>query len=57
MITTITIRTEKQVIEKIIKELQSNTSERGIDAYKYCGIINLKNDPVVIQKMLRDEWK
>ena len=29
----------------------------GIDAYKYCGVINLEVDPMDIQLKLRDEWK
>ena len=30
---------------------------RGIDTRKYCGVIKLKNDPLEIQKQMRDEWR
>ncbi|HEX4373904.1 MAG TPA: hypothetical protein VHZ50_11430 [Puia sp.] len=29
----------------------------GVDALKYCGVITLKEDPLIIQKRLRDEWR
>lgn len=32
-------------------------SSKGVDTHKYCGVIKLKKDPLVIQKELRDEWK
>ena len=57
MVTTINKKMKRQVINKILEDLQRNISERGIDAYKYCGIIDLINDPVSIQKSLRNEWK
>ena len=28
-----------------------------LNAYKYCGIIKLREDPVEYQKKLRDEWR
>jgi hypothetical protein len=32
-------------------------SRKKLDAKKYCGVIKLKEDPLVIQKRLRDEWE
>ena len=30
---------------------------KGFDSYKFCGIIKLKEDPLIIQKRMRDEWE
>ena len=30
---------------------------KGIDTKKYCGVLKLKEDPLVIQKKMRDEWE
>jgi hypothetical protein len=29
----------------------------GVDTKKFCGSIKLKEDPLTVQKSLRDEWK
>ena len=42
---------------KILQLLNKIKTRKGIDAYKYCGVIKLKNDPLQIQKQMRDEWK
>jgi hypothetical protein len=31
--------------------------KKGVDTLKYCGVITLDEDPLVIQKRLRDEWR
>ena len=41
----------------IRKALASIVVQSGIDAYKYCGKVKLKADPLIIQKNLRDEWE
>lgn len=46
----------KSVIKRSLKKVLKADSLKGIDAYKYCGIIQLKKDPIDIQKELRDEW-
>ena len=43
--------------EEFDKKLSSLKSNKGFDSYKFCGIIKLKEDPVVIQKRMRDEWE
>ena len=30
---------------------------KGVDTKKYFGVIKLKEDPLAIQKKMRDEWK
>lgn len=41
-----------------IKRIHRNKNEmrKGVDTVKFCGVIKLKEDPLVIQKKLRDEW-
>ena len=44
----------KQQMQSIDKKLQKKTS---VNTKKYCGIIQLKQDPLDIQKQLRDGWQ
>ena len=30
--------------------------KKGVDTRKFCGLLKLKEDPLAIQKRLRDEW-
>lgn len=53
MITVIKKGSNKTHIDKLLnKALQT----KGVDTRKYCGVISLKEDPLVIQKRMRDEW-
>ncbi len=47
---------DKAQIQKLIDKLSKASNLNGIDAYKYCGIIKLKESPNNIQKRLRNEW-
>ena len=47
----------KKNIRLLLKRLQDSRSQKGIDAYKYCGTIKLQLDAMIIQKELRNEWK
>jgi len=41
-----------------IKTALSNIKNaEGFNAYKHCGVLVLKNDPLKIQKEMRDEWE
>jgi hypothetical protein len=40
-----------QTITKKLKKIS------GVDTKKYCGVINLKEGPLTIQKQMRDEWR
>jgi len=43
---------------KYNKNLQTLENElQGLDAYKYCGLIKLIEDPLSYQKKIRDEWQ
>ena len=46
----------KQNIEDLLAQLGSERPANGIDAYKYCGILNLEDSPIDIQKQMRSEW-
>jgi hypothetical protein len=48
----------KEEIKKINTKLsKSRKNKKGFDAFKYCGVIELTEDPLTIQKRLRDEWE
>ncbi len=47
----------KEEMEAIEKKLYSKKHVKGFNAKKYNGILKLKEDPLAIQKRLRDEWE
>ncbi len=47
----------KKDMALINKKLGQLSARKKLDAKKYCGVIKLKEDPLVIQKKLRDEWE
>jgi len=47
---------DKSKIAGSVKMLFELNPTKGIDAYKYCGVIELKETPSEIQKRLRSEW-
>ncbi len=44
----------KKEMDDIFAKLPVN---KGVNTKKYCGIIKLKEDPLTIQKKMRDEWE
>jgi hypothetical protein len=54
MVTIIKKGSDRKEIEKALSKLKSR---KQFDAYKYCGTVQLEEDPLVIQKKLRDEWR
>jgi hypothetical protein len=44
----------KKDIESIEKKLKA---KEGIDVMKYCGKVKFKEDALLIQKNLRNEWQ
>lgn len=46
--------TSKKEIETLNKKIKS---KNHLDLKKYSGIIKLNEDPLKIQKKMRDEWK
>ena len=60
MVVTISRTSTPEEIEAALKKLQKSTAKASkghFDAFKYCGVIKLKDDPLVIQKKMRDEWE
>lgn len=43
--------------KEIAKALSTFKSTKKFDSYKHCKAIELKEDPVDIQKKMRDEWE
>ena len=53
MVTIIKKGANNKEIEKALSNLKSS---KKFDAFKHCGKIKLKEDPLDIQKRLRNEW-
>lgn len=47
---------DKQEIERLRKRLEIK-KPKGVDTRKFCGILELNEDPLIIQKKMRDEWE
>jgi hypothetical protein len=49
---------KKGASEKAIGELLSKLLDiKGLNAFKYCGILEIQEEPLEIQKKMRDDWK
>jgi hypothetical protein len=57
MVTVLKQGSTKENIRLLLKSLDEKRNIRGLDAYKYCGIIDLIEDALVIQKRMRNEWE
>jgi hypothetical protein len=57
MVTVIKYGSDKKVIKSLLDRLKKQKSNIGIDAYKYCGVITLAEEPLLIQKEMRNEWE
>jgi hypothetical protein len=57
MVLTIKKGATKKELAAIQNKIAKRHKPKGVDTLKYCGIINLKEDPLEIQKKLRDEWQ
>ena len=47
---------DKKDIEKLLSQLGADEPVKGLDAYKYCGVLKLEESPEEIQKKMRGEW-
>jgi len=56
MVMTLKQGATKKRIRIILEDLAKEINLKGVDVYKYCGKISLKEDALEIQKRLRDEW-
>jgi len=57
MVTIIKKGASKENIKSLLEKRQKKKKAKNIDIKKYCGILNLKEDPVKLQKKWRDEWE
>lgn len=57
MVTVVKYGADKKKIKSLLERLKNQKSRTGIDAYKYCGVITLAEEPLLIQKELRNEWE
>jgi hypothetical protein len=50
---------EQRKKEPKIKQVRRQKSViwKGVDTKKFCGLLKLKEDPLLIQNRLRDEWQ
>ena len=49
--------TSKKDFVKLLSSLVKIKKSKGVDLTKYNGIIQLKKDPLQIQKEMRNDWK
>ena len=56
MVTIIKKEMQRKEIHSLLTEKRSK-KKKGIDLNKYCGAIDLKEDPLRLQKKWRNEWK
>ncbi|MCU7693809.1 hypothetical protein ACFSPU_05640 [Haoranjiania flava] len=57
MVLVIDKTTKREDIDKLLKARISKQKKNGFDAAKFCGLIKLKEQPMDIQKKMRDEWQ
>jgi len=56
MVTVIKKGMRKKEINSLL-DRRKKSNKKKIDLEKYCGVIELKEDPSLTQKKLRDEWQ
>jgi hypothetical protein len=56
MVTIIKKGTSKEKIKDILNR-HARKRQRYIDLNKYCGVVKLTEDPLLLQKQWRDEWE
>jgi len=57
MVTVLRSGAGQRSIQSILKKLEERRSKKGIDAFKYCGVVKFKEDGLILQKRWRDEWQ
>ncbi len=46
----------RKKMQELLQKLQSRMPHKGVNTQKYCGVIELKEDALEVQKRLRNEW-
>lgn len=57
MVTVIKKGTASQTIKSLLEQGARKKPRKKIDLEKYCGTITLTEDPLLLQKKWRDDWK
>jgi len=57
MVTIIQKGTSREALQSLLAERLKKRSRKGVDVRKYAGTIQLKQDPVSLQKQWRNEWE
>jgi len=57
MVTVIKSGSSKEEIERVLRSHNRKKKNKGVNVKKYCGILNLKEDPLKLQKDWRNEWE
>jgi hypothetical protein len=57
MVTVIKKGSASQTIKSILEQGARKKTPKKIDLNKYCGSIKLTEDPLLLQKKWRDDWK
>ena len=52
-----TIIKQKEDHKKASAAFNKALQKKGVDTRKHCGVIRLKEDPLTLQKRMRDEWE
>lgn len=47
---------KQMTVEEARKILAQLPSGRLLNAFKYCGVLKLREDPIEFQKRIRSEW-
>jgi hypothetical protein len=56
MVATLKQGASKEYIAKLLKRISTEILRKGVDTSKFCGKLSLKENPVIVQRKLRDEW-
>lgn len=54
MVTVIRKGSDTKEVEKALSKVKN---KKSFDAQKYCGALKIKEDPLVIQRGMRNEWE
>jgi len=57
MVTVIQKGSSRKAINSLLVKAQKKKVRKGVDVKKYCGLIDLKKDPLSLQKQWRNEWE
>lgn len=57
MVAVLKYGSKKEAIKRLLDRLNQQVDDKGIDAYTYCGVLDIVEDPSDVQSNLRDEWE